>query len=66
LIVKYSHFRLSNTLPDTSSWSIRKTLNWMKNRYDDVSLRVRAGADSVGSKDDDYSRQYVNEVLKGV
>ena len=57
---------MSNTLPDTSSWSIRKTLNWMKNRYDDVSLLVRAGADSVGSKDDDYSRQYVNEVLKGV
>lgn len=45
---------------------IRKTLNWIKNNYRDVSIYVTAG----GVSDDemvagDTHRKYIDEVLKG-
>lgn len=45
---------------------IRKTLNWIKNNYGDVTIYVTAG----GVSDDemvaeDTHREYIDEVLKG-
>lgn len=68
---KYPYVYIIYTIYDlyslrVSPWAMRKTLNWIKNNYGNVSVYVTGS----GVSDDvanigEYHRDYINEVLKG-
>jgi len=46
-------------------WAARKTLNWIKNNYGNVSVYVSSGISDDMADIGQYQIDYVNEVLKG-